>query len=222
MHFLLLVALEHHFKFYSTISWALKAPSLNSPALDVLTNAEIGWADRRTEDLRLILGAKNRLINAFLSTGHRLYLPDKIMRTRQADEESITAYIAQMRYWCGLYNAEMPEEDILDHIIDGLKPEIARQVMLSRPANLAELNETASLVEQTLQRFEQMTSSLPLVNLRQPEVIKKMSMEQEISRNKWRTCRSKETKIHHGTFRTIPISAWSDATTTSTTTVYPR
>ena len=64
------------------------------------------------------------------------------------------SYITSMRYLISLYNNQLHEEDVIDMIIDGLRSEIAKDVLLQHPNTITELIAVATRIEQVVRRFD--------------------------------------------------------------------
>ncbi len=79
---------------------------------------------------------KKLITNDLLSTDHRSYLHGEIDRRKQAPDESVYNYILAKRDLCLELDDSMSDQDMIEHLSQGMKPEIANMLRAHAPKNL--------------------------------------------------------------------------------------
>ena len=112
-----------------------------------------------------VIGAKQRILDHYLPVDYRRHLREKIRSTKQQKNENVASFIASLRYLISLYNHEMAEDDVVDMIIEGMRPEIAKEVLIVNPRTINELTERANLIEGIISRLNERVNVRALITM---------------------------------------------------------
>jgi hypothetical protein len=93
---------------------------------------------------------KKLLTNNLLSTDHRSYLHGEIRRRKQAPNESVYNYILAKRDLCLELDDSMSDQDMIEHLFQGIKPEIAKMLRADAPKNLNQFIDLAKQIEREM------------------------------------------------------------------------
>jgi hypothetical protein len=83
----------------------------------------------------------------FLPTEYKTHLRNKLRTKKQGLFQKTVIYIFEMQALCKQYNKYMPEEEIVDYIVQGLLPPIKERVIMLRPKGVKDLIAKANSVE---------------------------------------------------------------------------
>ncbi len=83
----------------------------------------------------------------FLPTEYTTHLRNKLRTKKQGLFQKTVIYIFEMQALCKQYNRKMPEEEIVDYIVQGLLPPIKERVIMLRPKGIKDLIAKANSVE---------------------------------------------------------------------------
>jgi hypothetical protein len=110
---------------------------------------------------------KNMITNDLLSTDHRSYLHSEIRCRKQAPNESVYNYILAKRDLCLELDGSMSDRDMIEHLFQGMKPEIAKMLRAHAPKNLNQFIDLAKQIERGIDEFESngSLSSKPVAEL---------------------------------------------------------
>ena len=75
----------------------------------------------------------------FLPTEYTTHLRNKLRTKKQGLFQKTVIYIFEMQALCKQYNRKMPEEEIVDYIVQGLLPPIKERVIMLRPKGIKDL-----------------------------------------------------------------------------------
>jgi hypothetical protein len=89
-----------------------------------------------------------------LSTDHKSYLHTEIIRRKQGNSESVFNYILAKRDLCLELDDSMRDADMIEHLYQGMKPEIAKMLRAHNPRHLNDFVEMAKQIERGIDEFE--------------------------------------------------------------------
>jgi hypothetical protein len=137
---------------------------------------------------------KSLITRDLLSTDHKSYLHTEIMRRKQGNSESVYNYILAKRDLCLELDASMKDVDMIEHLYQGMKPEIAKTLRAHNPRNLDDFVELAKQIERGIDEFELNGHSL---NKTESELTSLMKNFGEMLKDVTRTLRDTSIQRHN-------------------------
>ena len=93
---------------------------------------------------------KLRFLEQFMPVDSKRYYREHVLRRKQGVKEPVSQYIIEKRMLCFQMDSDLDEEDIVDHVFDGLLPELKKELEIQNCRTIDDLMGKAKKIEKAL------------------------------------------------------------------------